>query len=128
MNVSIAIATFYYAPFKEALELIKRAGFEYIKLDIYWKGGDNWEAGQHLKNLKPREVLKMVKGSGLKINSLHDIGGVVYKDSDSLIADDTYEYLEYGADDIPCVVFHTPHKKTNDISWWAKYKEKVGSC
>jgi sugar phosphate isomerase/epimerase len=117
MKLSIASATFYNIPFKETLEIIKKAGFEYIELDIYWKGGDNWEAGQHLKNLKPRDVLKMVKESGLKISSLHDIGGVVYSDNDSLISLDTYEYLEYGVDDIPCVVFHTPHKKTGDIGW-----------
>jgi len=103
MNISIATATFYQVPFKETLELIKKAGFEYIELDIYWKGGDNWEAGQHLKSLKPREVLKMVKESGLKISSLHDIGGVIYKDRDSLIASDIYEYLEYGAEEIPCI-------------------------
>jgi sugar phosphate isomerase/epimerase len=127
MNLSIATATFYHVPFKETLEIIKKAGFEYIELDIYWKGGDNWEAGQHLKSLKPRDVLKMVKESGLKISSLHDIGGVVYSDNDSLISFDTYQYLEYGVDDIPCVVFHTPHKKTDDIGWWEKYKEKAGS-
>lgn len=126
MNFSIATATFYFVPFEETLSLIKKAGFEYIELDIYWKGGE-WEAGQHLKGIKPREVLKMVKDSGLKINSLHDIGGVIYNDNDSLITPDTYEYLKYGADDIPCVVFHTPNKKTNDLYWWEKYNKKAGS-
>lgn len=127
MNISIATATFFYIPFKETLNLIKMAGFEYIELDIYWKGGENWAAGQHLNNIKPREVLKMVKESGLKISSLHDIGGVIYEDSGSLITSDTYEYLEYGGDDIPCIVFHTPHKKTNDVDWWEKYKKKASA-
>lgn len=127
MNISIATATFYNVDFQDTLELIKKAGFEYIELDIYWKGGSDWEAGQHLKGIKPREVLKMVRASGLKINSLHDIGGVVYKDSDSLITPDTYEYLEYGEGDIPCIVFHTPHVETDDTDWWNKYRYKAGA-
>lgn len=127
MNISIATATFFRVDFQETLELIKKGGFEYIELDIYWKGGSDWEAGQHLKDIKPREVLKMVRASGLKIGSLHDIGGVIYKDSDSLITPDTYEYLEYGEGDIPCIVFHTPHIKTDDVNWWNKYRYKVGA-
>jgi len=69
----------------------------------------------------------MVRESGLKINTLHDIGGEVYKDGDSLITPDTYEYLEYGIDDIPCVVFHTPHIKTDNKGWWNKYSSKAGT-
>lgn len=125
MNISVATATFYYAPFSEALELIKKSGFEYIELDTYWTGGDNWEVTQHLRNIKPREVLKIVKESGLKINSLHDMGGVVFKDTDSFISKDIYEYLEYGGGDIPCIVFHAPHKKTDDKTWWERYKRKA---
>lgn len=126
MNLSIATATFYYAPFDKALELIRNSGFEYIELDIYWRGGDNWEAGQHLKDIRPREVLKMVRESGLTISSLHDIGGVIYDDDDSLISPSVYEYLEYGYDDIPCIVFHTLHKRTENKSWWEKYQAKAG--
>ncbi|MDF2987102.1 MAG: sugar phosphate isomerase/epimerase [Eubacterium sp.] len=125
MNISIATATFYHIPFVEALNLIKRAGFETIELDTYWTGGENWEVTQHLKNIRPREVLKMVRESGLKINSLHDMGGVIFKDTDSVINSDTYEYLEFGEKDIPCIVFHAPHKKTEDKSWWSGYSKKA---
>lgn len=125
VNISIATATFFNVPFRETLGLIEKAGFKYIELDIYWQGGDNWEAAQHLKGIKPKEVLKMVEDSGLKINSLHDIGGVIYKDSDSLITPDTYEYLEFGGESIPAIVFHTPHKKTQDTYWWSRYQDKA---
>lgn len=125
MNISIATATFYNIPFTEALELIKRAGFESIELDTYWTGGDNWEVTQHLRNIRPREVLKIVRESGLGINSLHDMGGVIFKDTDTLIGAGTYEYLEFGEKDIPCLVFHAPHKKTEDRSWWSGYAPKA---
>ena len=125
MNISIATATFYNTPFTEALELIRLAGFESIELDTYWTGGDNWEVTQHLKNIRPREVLKIVKESGLRINSLHDMGGVIFKDTDTLIGAGTYEYLEYGEQDIPCLAFHAPHKKTGDKSWWSGYAKKA---
>lgn len=125
MKISIATATFYNTPFTEALELIRLAGFESIELDTYWTGGDNWEVTQHLRNIRPREVLKIVKESGLKINSLHDMGGVIFRDTDTLISADTYEYLEFGGKDIPCLVFHAPHKKTEDKHWWAGYAKKA---
>lgn len=125
MNISIATATFFNIPFVKALDLIKLAGFETIELDTYWTGGDNWEVTQHLRNIRPKEVLKIVKESGLKINSLHDLGGVIFKDTDSVIAADTYEYLEFGEKDIPCIVFHAPHKKTDDRSWWSRYRKKA---
>jgi sugar phosphate isomerase/epimerase len=125
MNISIATATFYNIPFTEALELIKTARFESIELDTYWTGGDNWEVTQHLRGIRPKEVLKIVKESGLRINSLHDMGGVIFNDTDTVISADTYEYLEFGEPDIPCVVFHAPHKKTEDKSWWSRYGRKA---
>lgn len=125
MNISIATATFYEVPFKETLTIIKKAGFKHIELDIYWKGKDTWEMAQHLKGLKPKEVLNMIKESGLKLSALHDIGGVIYDDNDSLISKTTYEYLEHGLDDIPCIIFHSPHKKTTDNSWWNNYRKRA---
>ncbi len=126
MKISIATATFYNIPFTEALELIKKAGFDSIELDTYWTGGDNWEVTQHLRNIRPKEVLKLVRDSGLRINSLHDMGGVVFKDTDSPISRDIFEYLEFGAEDIPCIVFHAPHKKTEDKAWWDRYSKTAG--
>lgn len=127
MNISIATATFYNIPFTEALELIKGAGFETIELDTYWTGGDNWEVTQHLRNIRPREVLKIVRESGLRINSLHDMGGVIFSDTDTVINRDTFEYLEFGGEDIPCIVFHAPHKKTEDKNWWPGYSSKAAN-
>jgi len=125
MNISIATATFYYIPFTEALDLIKAAGFDSVELDTYWTGGENWEVTQHLRNIRPREVLKIIKESGLRINSLHDMGGVIFHDTDTVISRDIFEYIEYGGEDIPCIVFHAPHKKTEDKSWWARYCQKA---
>jgi len=127
MNISISTGTFYQIPFPKALLLIKNAGFEYIELLAYWHGGDGWKIAQNIKDVNPREVLKIVKESGLKISTLHDGGGVIDDKTESVIAKSTYEYLEYGAPDIPCVIFHTPHKKTTDKHWWDTYQFKAGN-
>lgn len=125
MLTAISTANFYYLPFIDSLNIIKSAGFDYIELAGYWKGGDNWEVAQHLKNIPVKDVLHMVEDSGLKISTLHDMGGVIDDHSDTIISKNTYEYLEYTKEDIPCVVFHTPHKKTTDSDWWKKYKNKA---
>lgn len=122
MKIAISTGTFYRVPFRRALELIKSAGFEYVELLQYWKGEDAWEMGQHLKGMKPKDVLAMVRESGLRISSLHDGGGVITEGIGSVVARSTYEYLEYGAADIPCVVFHTPHKRTDDARWWSRFR------
>lgn len=50
MKIAVASATFYYLPFDETLDIVSKAGFKYIELDIYWKGGE-WEMAQHLKDI-----------------------------------------------------------------------------
>lgn len=122
MKISMATANFYKLPFIEALDIIARAGYEYIELDEYWKGG-NWEVAQHLKGVSPKDVVKAVKDSGLKISVLHDLGGLIEESHNSIISDSTYEYLELV--DIPCISFHTPHKQNADINWWNNFKEKT---
>jgi len=109
------------------LELIKKAGYEYIEILQYWKGGNSWEMAQHLKNITPKETLNIVKESGLKISTLHDSGGVIEDGKESVIAKTTFEYLKYGASDIPCIVFHVPHKKTSDKSWPDTYRSVAGN-
>jgi len=111
MHLSISTGTFYMVPFAKTLELIRRAGFEYIELLQYWKGG-RWEMGQHLRGIPPAEALKMAEDSGLRISSLHDGGGIVEEAVPSVISRSTYEYMQYGK--IPCVVFHPPMKYTGD--------------
>jgi len=127
MNIAISTGTFFNVPFRKALDAIKRSGFEYIELLQYWKGGDSWEMAQHLESIAPKETLKIIKESGLKISSLHDGGGVIEAGKESVIAKSTYEFIEYGNDDIPCIVFHVPHKKTDDKRWRDTYKSIAGS-
>lgn len=119
----MATANFYHIPFDKTLDIIKQAGFEYIELDGYWKGGDSWETAQHIKDIKPKDVINMVSDSGLRIASFHDMGGVIEQGSESLINSKTYEYL--ALTEIPCVIFHTPCHKTTDKNWWKKYKKTV---
>ncbi len=121
MKIAMATANFYQIPFGKALNIIQKAGYEYIELDGYWKGGDSWEVAQHIKDIKPKEVIRMVHNSGLKIASFHDMGGVIENGSNAIIDPATREYLSIA--DIPCVVFHTPHHKTTDLNWWKSYKK-----
>ena len=126
MNIAISTGTFYHVPFHKTLEMIKKSGFDYIELLPYWEGGDSWAMGQHLKNISPKESLKIIKECGLKISSLHDGGGVIEVGKNSIVAKSTFEFLEYGENDIPCIVFHVPHKKTDDIKWYDAYRVIVG--
>lgn len=124
MHIAVSTGTFYQIPFPRALALIKAAGFDYIEVLLHWQGGDNWEMAQHLRGIPPRDVLRMVEDSGLEISSLHDGGGVIEEGAGSVVMPCVYEYLEYG--DIPCMVFHTPHKRTDDPHWWENYRIKAG--
>ncbi len=123
MKIAMATANFYMIPFDKTLNIIAKSGYEYIELGGYWKGGDSWEAAQHIKSMKPKEVINLVKKSGLKIAAYHDMGGVIDERQESIINPDTYEYLSLT--DIPCVIFHTPHCKTDDVLWWQRYKERA---
>lgn len=125
MHLSISTANFYRLPFAQTLDVIRRAGFESIELGAYWQGGDDWAAAQHLRDIPPRDVLAMVRDSGLRIATLHDMGGVIADGVDSLVAPDTEAYLQCGDGEIPCVVFHTPHKKTADAHWWPAYRPRA---
>jgi len=122
MVISISTANLYFIPFEKTLEIYKKAGFEYIELAGYWKGGE-WEIAQHLKGMKPRDVIRLVRDYGLKISSFHDMGGVVEDGAESIVSDLTYEYLEHY--DFPCLVFHAPCKKNSNADWWSEYKSKA---
>ena len=124
MITSISTANLFNIPFQDTLKIIKSAGFEYIELAGYWKGGD-WEIAQHLKGIPIKDVLQMIDDNGLSISSLHDMGGVIEKDSNTIISKSTYEYMESARREIPCVIFHTPMKKTADQDWWKNYKTKT---
>jgi len=122
MNISISTANLYFAPFEKTLEIYKKAGYEYIELAAYWRGGE-WEIAQHLKDVKPRDVVRLVAQSGLKISTFHDMGGIIEDGHESIVSRSTHEYLEYC--DFPCLVFHVPHKKDADAHWWEGYKNKA---
>jgi sugar phosphate isomerase/epimerase len=119
MKIAMATANLYQIPFEKALNIIQKAGYEYIELDGYWKGGDSWEVAQHIKDSKPKDVIRMVRDSGLKIASFHDMGGVIEDGNNTIISQATREYLSIA--DIPCVILHTPHYKTTDLYWWKSY-------
>lgn len=120
MHISMATANLFHIPFEQALRIIKQSGFDAIELDGYWRGGENWAAGQHIMGIKPNDVLKMVDDSGLEPVSFHDLSGVIEDGANSAIARGTYEYLD--CYDFPCVVAHTPHRKTEDPDWWSGYR------
>jgi sugar phosphate isomerase/epimerase len=123
LHISMATANLFHIPFAQALRIIKQSGFVSIELDGYWSGGENWVAGQHIMGIKPKDVLKMVDDSGLAIASFHDLSGVIEDGANSVIAHSTYEYLD--CYDFPCVVVHTPHRKTQDMNWWNGYRQKA---
>ncbi len=130
MLISVATANYYFIPFEQTLEIIGLAGFEFIELDLYWER-KNWAMAQHLRGIDPREVVRMINQSGLKVSSIHDGGGVLeYPGSGKNVCDlgvcasgwvnpqlDCYlDHLGYAPG---CLVFHTPHIEGNlDGSWW----------
>jgi len=122
MMISISTANLYDIPFERVLAIYKRAGFEHIELAGYWKGGE-WEIAQHLKGYEPGDVIRLVKDAGLKISTYHDMGGVVEAGAESIVSDNTWEYLQYY--DFPCLVFHTPHMKNADEAWWQAYRQRA---
>lgn len=122
MVISIATANLYHMPFENVLSVIRRAGYEYVELDGYWKGG-GWEIAQHIKGIPPRDVIAMVLDSGLRLASYHDLGGIIGEGQATLVAPQTYEYLALY--DFPSVVIHTPHCKTDDSNWWESFRPSV---
>lgn len=125
MHISIATATFHDRPFLDTLSLIKEAGFSHIELDIFWQGGD-WKMAQHLEAIEPKDVLAMISDSGLKIASIHDAGGVIEGENDSIISESLFDYISHAKERLDCVVLHAPHVKTSDGElWWENYRSKL---
>lgn len=124
MKLSVSTTNLYMLPFPTVLDIYRQAGFEFVELAGYWQGGD-WEIAQHLKGIPPKDVIQMVRDSGLKIATFHDMGGLVGEKRNSIISPQTFTYLEY--ETIPCVVFHTPHKRNADFDWWRSYQSRVTS-
>jgi sugar phosphate isomerase/epimerase len=127
VHISVATANFYFLPFDQTLEIIADAGFEHIELDLYWEGG-KWAMAQHLKDLKVREVVRMVNQSGLRVSSIHDGGGVI-EDAHStqgFINPQLAAYLDQLGYPPGCIVFHTPHiEGSYDKRWWQTISDEI---
>lgn len=124
MRVSVATATFYHLPFEEAIEIICRAGFDGIELDLYWQGGD-WRVAQHLEGVPSKDTLRMIGEAGLEVVSLHDAGGVIEADGDAAIDVQVHEFLAQVTKPLDYLVVHTPHRKTqHGAEWWASYQPR----
>ena len=123
MLLSISTATFYDRPFQEALCIIKNAGFENIELVIPWEGGDGWKMAQHLKEIVPRDAIKMIDDSGLRLASIHDASGVISDNSNSAIDKLIFKYIDNLSYPLDFLVVHPPHIKSDSGNeWWDSYK------
>ena len=120
MQLSVATANFYYLPFAQTLDIIAESGFQFIELDLYWKGGD-WEMAQHLKDLKVNEVIPLISRSGLTVSSIHDLGGMLTdaRSTRGFINPRLASYLDALGYAPECIVLHTPHIAGDyDQRWW----------
>lgn len=122
MNISVATATFYYRPFQEALEIISKAGFKFIELDLYWQGG-RFEIAQHLKHFSYNKLIKLVRNYGLNITSVHEGGGLII--NNECINPNLETFIGELQDPPNCIVFHTPHiEGDQDAKWMRKFLKK----
>ncbi len=81
--------------------------------------GDGSASERH----SPQTVINLVSDKGLKISNIHDGGGVIEQDRQSAIDTVLDEYLSILDTDLECLVFHPPHKKTDDgAKWWSRYQ------
>ena len=122
MYISVSTANYFYLPFEEALEVIKRAGFQFIELDLFWEY-ENWAMAQHLKDKETSWVLDTIKDYGLQISSIHDGGGILYHPdspaghTNPLLQD----YLDKLDGKVKEVILHAPHVKgIFDQNYWEK--------
>jgi len=127
MRISIATATFYYLPFAQTLDIIARAGFRDIELDLYWER-DGSAMAEHLRDISAREAVRMIAQAGLTVSSIHDLGGILEEEHSArgFINPRMAAYLD-ALDYAPeCIVFHTPHfEMDRDQAWWQAALELI---
>ncbi len=130
MVITVSTATFYWIPFERTLDLITRAGFQNVELDLFWERKE-WCMAQHLRDILARQAVRQVESSGLKITSLHDTGGVLES------VDSTRGFLDPALDDYldamgyapDCLVFHTPHiEGPAEDGWFERISGALVSC
>jgi sugar phosphate isomerase/epimerase len=127
MDFSVATATFYLQPLEQALAIVAEAGFQNVEIDLFWERKE-WAMAQHLRNVPAKRAVQLVEQAGLKINSIHDGGGVL-EDSASttgFINPDLDRYLDAMGYAPECLVFHTPHIEGNPgEGWWERISGKI---
>jgi sugar phosphate isomerase/epimerase len=130
MQISVSTATLYWIPFERTLDLITKAGFQNIELDLFWERKE-WSMAQHLKDIPAKQAVRQVESSGLKVTSVHDTGGVL----ESAVStrgfidptlDDYLDAMQYTPD---CLVFHTPHVEgTAQDGWFERISAELVKC
>ena len=127
MQISISTANLYFKPFEKVLELIAKAGYENIELDLYWQY-KHLAMAQHLREIHPQTAANMIARAGLRVSSIHDGGGVL-EDKNSCngyispLLNETLDALGYAPD---CLVFHTPQiEGEKDLVWSQQIAEWI---
>ncbi len=120
MKISISTATLYWVPFERTLELITKAGYQNIELDLFWERKE-WAMAQHLKGVSIQQAVRHIERSGLRIISIHDGGGVLESSCSTrgFINPMLDSYLDAMGNSPDCLVFHTPHVEgTLEDGWF----------
>ena len=127
MHLSVATANLFLQPFEQTLEIIVEAGFQKIELDLFWERKD-WAMAQHLKDVSAKQVVRWIEGSGLRVTSIHDGGGII-EDEHSISGyinpslDEYLDCLGYAPD---CLVFHVPHIEGDvGVAWWQVISDPI---
>jgi sugar phosphate isomerase/epimerase len=130
MQISVSTATLFWIPFERTLDLITRAGFQNIELDLFWERKE-WCMAQHLRDMPARKVVRLIEASGLRVISIHDTGGVLES------VDSTRGFIDPALDDYldamgvapDCLVFHTPHVEgTAEDGWFGRISSELVKC
>ncbi len=130
MQLSVATATYYFLPFRQALEIIVEAGFEHVELDLYWEQGP-WAVAQHLKGVDARAVAGLLRSLGLRVSSIHDAGGVLggAHSLQGFIDPRLDEFIQALGYAPGCIVFHTPHIAGPVVpGWWPAIAGEVAAA
>ena len=122
MLLSVATANLYFQPFEQTLEIIAKAGFQNIELDMFYAGKE-WAMAQHLRDVPIKRVVRMVERSGLRISSIHDGSGVL--DTEHSLSGFINPALDLYISEMgyapECLVFHTPTIEGNPGNgWWER--------
>ena len=60
MQISVSTATLYWIPFDRTLDLITKAGFQNIELDLFWERKE-WCMAQHLRDIPAKQAVRQIE-------------------------------------------------------------------